>query len=332
MGQPVGTVFVQHQRNRHEGQQPLRYAHRSCARTAAAVRGGKGLVQVHVDDVEAHVARAHLAQNRVEVGAVVVGEAARVVNDFLDFGDGFFEHAQRRRIGQHQAGGVRTDGRFQRFDVDAAGRVGGNFLDRVAAHRRRRRVGAVRGIRHDDFAPCGVAARIVVGANHRHPGEFAMRARHRRHRHAGHAGHVLQYFLQLEHAGQKALPGFVRAGRMPRQKLRQHRQRIARARVVLHRARAERIELRVDREVLLAQTCVVAHHVELGHFGQARRILAPQGGGQIVEAATSSRHLGGSRAAGTGMVEYQHGENLVAREYREGYSRKNYFSAANAAS
>ncbi len=210
--------------------------------------------------------------------------------------------------------------------------VGGDFLDRVAAHGGGGRVGAVRRIRHDDLAPCGVAACIVVGANHRHPGEFAMCARHRRHRHAGHAGHVLQHFLQFEHAGEEALAGVVRARRVARQKLRQHRQRIARARVVLHRARTERIELRVDREVLLAQARVVAHHVEFGDFGQRRRILAPQTGGQVVEIAASGGHLGGSGAAGTGMVEYQHGENLVARECREGHSRKNYFSAASAAS
>ena len=200
--------------------------------------------------------------------------------------------------------------------------VGGDFPDRVAAHGGGGRVGAVRRIRHDDLAPRGVAARIVVGADHRHPGEFAVRARHRRHRHAGHAGHVLQHFLQFEHAGEEALAGVVRTGRMACQKLRQHRQRIARARVVLHRARTERIELRVDREVLLAQARVVAHHVEFGYFGQRRCILAPQAGGQVVEVAAGGRHLGGSGAAGTGMVEYQHGENLVVRERHEGCSRE----------
>ena len=160
---------------------------------------------------------------------------------------------------------------------------------------------------HHDFAARRVAARVVVGADHRHAGEFAVRAGHRRHRHAGHAGHVLEHFLQIEHAGEEALAGLVRARRMARQELRQHRQRIARARVVLHGARTERVELRVDREVLLRQARVVAHHVELGNLGQRRRILAPQCGGQIVEAAAGGGQLGGGGAAGTGMVEYQHG-------------------------
>jgi hypothetical protein len=255
------------------------------------------------------------------------------VDDLLDVGDGFLEHAQRRGVGQHQAGGVRADCRLQRCKIDAAGRVGGDLLDRVAAHGRGRRVGAVRRVRHDDFAAGAVAPRVVVGADHRHSGELSMRPRHRRHRHAGHAGDVLQHLLQLEHAGEEALAGFVRAGRMACQELRQHRQRIACPRVVFHGARTERVELRVDREILLRKPRVVAHHVELGDFRQSRRVLAPQLGWQVVEAAASGRQLGGSGAAGTGMVEYQHGVEIhlprIPRGHkgREGTRRGNPSSA-----
>ena len=35
---------------------------------------------------------------------------------------------------------------------------------------------------------------------------------------------------------------------------------------------------------------VVAHHVELGDFGQRRRVLAPQVRGQVVEAAAGGGH------------------------------------------
>jgi len=90
---------------------------------------------------------------------------------------------------------------------------------------------------------------------------------------------------------------------MPRQKLRQHRQRIARARVVLHRARTERIELRIDREVFLRQPRVVAHHVEFGNLGQAGCSFASQLDGQIIKIAASGRQLRSGRAAGAGVVE-----------------------------
>ncbi len=57
--------------------------------------------------------------------------------------------------------------------------------------RRGRRIRAVRGIRHDDLVPRLVAARAMIGADHRNAGELALRAGHRRQRHAGHAGDVL---------------------------------------------------------------------------------------------------------------------------------------------
>src|ERR1019366_503466 len=58
-----------------EGNQALRDRHRPGPGPSPAVWGGEGLVQVHVDDVEPHVARAHHAEDGIEVGSVVVEEA-----------------------------------------------------------------------------------------------------------------------------------------------------------------------------------------------------------------------------------------------------------------
>ena len=63
---------------------------------------------------------------------------------------------------------------------------------------------------------------------------------------------------------------------MAREKLRQHRELIARARVVFHRARPERIKVRIDRKVAPRQIRVMAHRVEFGHFRQQRRRRAAQ--------------------------------------------------------
>jgi len=41
---------------------------------------GEGLVQVHVHDVETHVARSHGTQNRVEIRAVVVEQSSDLVH------------------------------------------------------------------------------------------------------------------------------------------------------------------------------------------------------------------------------------------------------------
>ncbi len=59
---------------------------------------------------------------------------------------------------------------------------------------------------HDDLDAREVVARLVVRADHRHAGEFALRARHRRERHAAHAGDFLQHLLQFEQDLQDALP------------------------------------------------------------------------------------------------------------------------------
>ena len=59
-----------------------------------------------------------------------------------------------------------------------------------------------------------VAARLVVGADHRHAGELALRARHRRQRHARHAGDFLQHFLQFVQAGEETLSERIRRERM----------------------------------------------------------------------------------------------------------------------
>jgi len=67
---------------------------------------GEGLVQVHVHDVETHVARSHGTQNRVEIRAVVVEQSSDLVHRRGDLGDLLFEQSERVRIGQHDAGDV----------------------------------------------------------------------------------------------------------------------------------------------------------------------------------------------------------------------------------
>jgi hypothetical protein len=90
---------------------------------------------------------------------------------------------------------------------------------------------------------------------------------------------------------------------MPAEKLREHRELIARARVVFHRARAERIEVRVDREVQLRQTREVAHGLQLRDFGQRSALLAAEFLGHFRRGGL--RILAGGAATGAGMREDQ---------------------------
>ena len=172
-----------------------------------------------MDHVEAHVAGLHFAENRVQICPVVIQQAARIVYDFLDSLNLLLKHAQCGRIGQHQACGLRADGGAQRIKVNVAVVVSGNLFHGVAAHHRRRGISAVRRIRHDDLGARLVAARFVIGADHRDTSELALCARHWRQAHACHAGHVLQNFLQIIQASEKALSGGIRRQRMACQKI-----------------------------------------------------------------------------------------------------------------
>ncbi|MNC85448.1 hypothetical protein D3C83_10470 [compost metagenome] len=141
---------------------------------------------------------------------------------------------------------MRADRRFERGEIDVAFRVGRNFAYCVSAHHRRRGVGAVRRVRHEDLPTAGIAAGIVIGPDHGYARELALGTRHRCEADRRHAGHVLQHFLQFEHAGEKPLAGVVGRGGVACEELRQHGERIAGARIVFHGARAQRIEMGVD--------------------------------------------------------------------------------------
>ena len=132
-------------------------------------------MQVQVHDVGAEVAGANLADQRVHVGAVHVEQRALGVQHVGDLVDLLLEDAQRIGIGQHQRGDIFVDLRYQRSDVHHAGGIRFQVLDRVAAHRGRRRVGAVRGVGDEDLL-ARIALRLEIGADQQDAGKLAMRA------------------------------------------------------------------------------------------------------------------------------------------------------------
>ncbi|HKQ26384.1 MAG TPA: hypothetical protein VJT81_18200 [Burkholderiales bacterium] len=148
-----------------------------------------------MDHVETHVARLHLAEDRIQIGAIVVEQPASAMHDVTNVLDGALEDAQRGRIGQHQSRRAWSDGGSQCVEVDVAFAVSRHLGHRVAAHGRGGWVGAVRCIGNDDLVTGVVAACAVIGADHRYTGEFALRAGHRRQAHSLHSGHFAQHLL-----------------------------------------------------------------------------------------------------------------------------------------
>ena len=133
--------------------------------------------------VDAEVARAHLADDRVEIGAVAIDEGARRMDRVADRLHVGLEQPAGVRVGDHHRGDVGAEARLQRFEVDAAGRVRRDVLDAVAGEGRRRGVGAVSALRHEDHLAL-VAPRLERRADAEQAAQLAVGAGLRAHRDA----------------------------------------------------------------------------------------------------------------------------------------------------
>lgn len=155
------------------------HADRADARAAAAVRDAERLVQVEVGHVAAEVARLGETDQGVEVGAVHVDLAARVVHLAADVGDVLLENTVRGGVGDHEDGelvAVLGDLVPEVRDVDLAVVGGLHHDDLHAGHHGARRVGAVRRGRDQTDRTSVVPVGAVVGAHGQQTGELALRA------------------------------------------------------------------------------------------------------------------------------------------------------------
>ncbi len=103
------------------------------------------------------LARLEPAEDRVEVGAVHVGQGAGLVDRVEELADPRLEQPERRRVRDHHGGGPRTERGPERVEVDAAvgRRRDGDRPE--AGHRGGRRVRPVRAVRDEDLGPLEVA-------------------------------------------------------------------------------------------------------------------------------------------------------------------------------
>ncbi len=131
-------------------------------------------MQIHVDNVESDVCRTHDADNGVQVGSVIVAESACLVDELRDLHDVRVEETYRVRVGQHQAGSLRTEVGLEVVDVHRAVLVRLDDDGLVAGHRSRGRVGAVSGVRNDDLVALCVASVRVISLDQEKPGELAV--------------------------------------------------------------------------------------------------------------------------------------------------------------
>ena len=150
------------------------------------------------------------------------------------------EHAERVRHCDHQRGDVFRHRLREHVDVDDATRIRLQLFDLISREMRRRRIRSVRGIGDEDVLArvAGFRERLV---NHEDAGELAVRARDRLQRHARQAEDFLQRLLEVPQQLEISLYLMLGLQRMRKREARHARDLFIEPRVVLHRARAERI-------------------------------------------------------------------------------------------
>jgi hypothetical protein len=192
------------------------------------------------------------------------------VEDVGDVGDPLLEEPERGRVREHEAGRLRPHLAAQVVDVDVPARVGLDAHQRVARHGDAGGIGAVRRVGDDDLGAV-LAAILEVRAHEREPGQLALRARRGLERHGGEAHHLGQHPLEPPHELERSLGALGILVRVQVAEAAERGRPLVHARVVLHRARAERVEAGVDPERPGRELGEVADEVGLGDLGKARR-------------------------------------------------------------
>src|ERR1700676_4623013 len=93
-------------------------------------------------------------------------------------------------------------------------------------------------------------------------------------RHRVHPGYLGERRLQARHQLERALRQMCRRQRMQSGKAGKRRHLVVEHRIILHRARAERIELERLPEVELREAQKMTHHLLLAEFGKTAYVVA----------------------------------------------------------
>ena len=227
-----------------------------------------------------------------------------------DLVDLVLEDPQRRGIRDHERRHVRPERLAQRAEVDPAALVRANRDRLVADHRGGRGVRAVGAVRDEHLgALLAVAVGAVVGTRHEHAGQLAVRAGRGLQADGVEAADLLEELGQQPHQLEASLAQRLGVERMRLGQPGQPRGPLVDLRVVLHRARPERIEVQVDRLVQVGEPVEVAEHVELAHLRQPRCLVAQDRcgqrrlpGGALARAIRRRREANGT-SSGTRALE-----------------------------
>jgi hypothetical protein len=148
-------------------------------------------VQVDVHGIDTDIARAHLADDGVEVGAIGIKVGSRCMHH-LGYGDHVaLEEPAGVGVCQHDGRHLGAQPLFHVLGIDRAIRARRHGDHAIAEQCRRRRVGAVRRFRYQHHGAF-LAARLERRFDRHHAAQFPVRARLGRHGDGRHPGQLTQ--------------------------------------------------------------------------------------------------------------------------------------------
>ena len=180
------------------------------------------------------------------------------------------EFSDRIWIGHHHRGHFVVQMRLQVLQVGQSVRQRFDIDHPRPAHGARGWIRAVRRVGREHDSPFGLSMILEVSANHFQRCPLAVRPGRRLKRDFIEPRNLLQKQPQLIEQSQRPLRLLFRLHRMQIGKTAKRRRPLVHLRVVLHRARAERIKIGVDGKRAMRQMRVMPHQLELPNLRQAR--------------------------------------------------------------
>ena len=269
------------------------------------MRAAEGLVRVVVHHVRAKIARPRDPQDGVHVRAVQIDQPASLMHQFGNLRNLLVKDSQRAGIGDHEHGNLVIQLRLQILHVHKSRGIAADGDKLEPRHPRAGGIGAVGAIGRENLGADEFPVAEIRRGDHER-GQFSMSPRGRLQRDGGQAGDFRQHLLHLVEQLQHALDGVIRLMRMQVGNAGKRGHPLVPLAVVLHRAGAERIEVRIDRHVEGREVGEVPHHFRLRNLRQRqkpfRQCLLRQ---QLFDCLhwDVARRQRGSAAAGFGEFE-----------------------------
>ncbi len=211
-------------------------------------------------------------QNRVHISAIEIEQTSPRVDEIGNLADVWFENSASVRIGDHEHGDIVIELGIEIRHVDVSLDSGADCHRGESGHCGTGRVRTVSIIRSEHFGS-RLAKIAKVGRRYEQRGQFTMGSGGRLQAAGGEPGDFLKDLLQRIQEFESSLQGFFGLIGMQVGHAGHSRGAFVPLGVVLHGARAERIEVGVDRHVTSRQVDEMSDDVRFRNFRQGRRVF-----------------------------------------------------------